>query len=167
MKKYIDFDGVIFDSEKELLRYYNLLKQYKIKLNKLRYIQKINWKKVLANSKEINDAINIINSLNSDTAILTRVHSMDNEAVAKIELLRVLGLNKEIIIVPYQFKKTDIVPAKGNILVDDAVFNLDDWEASDGIPIFFDKTGTNTDNWDVENKKYVKTRSLKILRDYE
>ena len=35
-------------------------------------------------------------------------------------------------------KKTDMVDACGNILVDDSLKNLDDWSNDNGIPIFFD-----------------------------
>ena len=66
-----------------------------------------------------------------------------------------------------QVKKTDIVQAKNNILVDDAVFNLDEWRMAGGIPIFFDTRGNNIDGFGVENKNYIKTRSLNILKRYE
>ena len=60
----------------------------------------------------------------------------------------------------------DVVNAYGNVLVDDAVFNLDEWSMAGGVPIFFDNYGTNKDGWGVENKKYVRTRSLEILKKY-
>ena len=57
-------------------------------------------------------------------------------------------------------KKTDIVKAKGNILIDDTVHNLDDWSKDEGISIFFDKFDNNVDSWDKENKKYKRIRNL-------
>ena len=80
--------------------------------------------------------------------------------------MRALGLKCDIILVPYPLKKTDVVDAQSNILVDDAIFNLDEWVMAGGIPIFFDNNGTNIDGWGVENKKYVRTRSLEILKKY-
>ncbi len=50
--------------------------------------------------------------------------------------------------------------------MDDAVFNLDEWREAGGIPIFFDNRGTNKDGFGVENKNYVKTRTLEILKKY-
>ena len=124
-----------------------------------------NWQEVLDNSLVINDAFEIIKELNpTDTAILTRVHSLENEGVTKIKYIRNKGVKCDIILVPYQLKKTDIVIAKDNILIDDAIFNLEEWEMAGGIPIFFDTYKNNIDGWGVENKKYVKTRTLEILK---
>ena len=77
-----------------------------------------------------------------------------------------MGAKCDIILVPYLVKKTDVVDAEGNILLDDAVFNLEEWEETKGIPIFFDNYGNNIDGWGVPNKKYVRTRTLEILKKY-
>ena len=69
------------------------------------------------------------------TSILTKVHSMENESVAKVRFLRDMGVKQKIIIVPYHLKKTDMVDACGNILVDDCVRNLDHWKECGGTPI--------------------------------
>lgn len=164
MKKYIDFDGVIFDTESEVFKYYELLKKYKICINKLRCVQRRSWIDVLENSKEINDAIRIINELDNDTAILTRIHSLENEGVSKIKLLRDLGIEKEIILVPYQVKKSDVVPARGNILVDDSIFNLNEWRSDGGMSVFFNKDDSDYDNWGVLNERYPKIKSLSMLQ---
>lgn len=164
MKKYIDFDGVIFDTEREVFKYYELLMKYKIYINKLRYVRNRNWEDVLANSEEINDAIRIINSFDDDTAILTRIYSLENEGVSKIRLLRDLGVEKEIILTPYQVRKSDVVPAKGNILVDDSIFNLDEWKEQGGISIFFNKNGADYDNRGTRNERYPKIKTLSMLK---
>lgn len=164
-KKYIDFDGVIKDT------YYSIFGDYQKKIAAGEYIDdtehviKKDWIYVLDNSPIINDAINIINDLDN-VSICTRIFSLENEGVAKIKHLRELGIKCDIILVPYQLKKTDVVNAKGNILVDDAIFNLEEWEAAKGIPIFFDTNGTNTDGWGVQNKRYVRTRTLDILKKF-
>ena len=168
MKKYIDFDGVIMDTYMPLFHDYLEKQKQGIYVDDTDHVIKKNWQEVLDNSVIINDAIHIINELNpNNTAILTRIHSLENEGVAKIKFLRKNGIRCNIILVPYQVKKTDIVLAKDNILVDDAIFNLDEWELAGGIPIFFDTYKNNTDGWGVENKKYVKTRTLEILKKYE
>ena len=164
-QKYVDFDGVIKDT------YHPLFEDYWERKNNGEYVDDTehvihkDWIYVLEKSPIINDAIRILNEL-EDTSILTRVHSLENESVAKIRDLRELGVKCDIILVPYQVKKTDVVNANGNILVDDAIFNLDEWTHAGGEAIFFDNYGTNVDGWGRENTKYVKTRTLEILKKY-
>lgn len=168
MKKYIDFDGVIMDTYMALFKDYFEKRNQGIYVDDTEHVINKNWEEVLGNSLFINDSIEIIKELNPETtAILTRIHSLENEGVSKIKLLRAHDIKCGIILVPYLVKKTDIVPAKGNILVDDAIFNLIEWEHAGGIPIFFDTYDKNVDGWGVENKQYVRTRSLEILKKYE
>jgi len=163
MKKYIDFDGVILDSEKLLFdkNYKNL--GIKTELEKIKYIQTRNWDEMLKRSEIINNSIEILKEL-KDFAILTKVHSMENEGCAKIKFLRENSITNEIILVPYLFKKTDIVDARGNILVDDTIHNLDDWMSKGGIPIYFNMNNSDIDGWGNENKNYVKIKSLEYLK---
>lgn len=165
MKKYIDFDGVIKDTHGPLFDDYNKTNSHGQFVSDTEHVIKKDWIYVLEKSPIINDAIKTINEID-DVSICTRIHSLENEGVAKIRDLRDLGVKCDIILVPYQVRKTDVVNACGNILVDDAVFNLDEWVQAGGIPIFFDNYGTNVDGWGVENKKYVKTRTLDILKKY-
>lgn len=165
MKKYIDFDGVIKDTYLPLFEDYLIKKNNGEYVDDTKHVMKKDWLYVLKKSPIINNAIEIINSLN-DISICTRIHSLENEGVAKIKDLRNLGVKCDIILVPYQVKKTDVVNASGSILVDDAIFNLEEWEEAKGIPIFFDNNGTNIDGWGVKNKKYMRTRSLEILKKY-
>ena len=165
VKKYIDFDGVIKDTYYPLFEDYWERKKNGEYVDDTEHVIRKDWIYVLEKSPIINDAIRILNEL-EDTSILTRVHSLENEGVAKIKDLRELGAKCDIILVPYQVKKTDVVSANGNILVDDAVFNLDEWTLAGGKSIFFDNKGTNVDGWGVENTKYVRTRSLDILKKY-
>ena len=165
MKKYIDFDGVIMDTYMPLFHDYFEKREKGLYIDDTEHVINKNWQEVLDNSLVINDAFEIIKELNpTDTAILTRVHSLENEGVTKIKYIRNKGVKCDIILVPYQLKKTDIVIAKDNILIDDAIFNLEEWEMAGGIPIFFDTYKNNIDGWGVENKKYVKTRTLEILK---
>lgn len=157
--KYIDFDGVIMSTDPLLFKGYNAC------IDKVKHIQMANWEDILRNSLIINDAIDIIKSMR-DVSILTTVHTMENEGVAKIKFLRKMGVECDIILAPYLVKKTDVVNAFGNILIDDALFNLEDWEKAGGVPILFNKDGFNVDRRGIENKKYVRTRTLEILRKY-
>lgn len=84
---YVDFDGVIFESESLLFEGYRKLK-VKSESIKLKYIQNIDWNNILDNSEIINDAIEILKRTREDVAILTKIHSMENEGTAKIRKLR-------------------------------------------------------------------------------
>ncbi len=158
---YIDFDQVILATEEELFKEYLEKKDQGIKLDKQKYIEEFDWDWLVFNSEVIADAIEIIKSVPNDK-ILTKVHSL-KEASAKIKFLRANNVTNEIIIVPGNHKKTDLVSAKGNILIDDAVHNLDDWSNAGGIAYFFNKDNLDTDNWGVTNTKYKKINNLKIL----
>ena len=164
-KIYVDFDGVIKDTHQALFDDYSKIDDNGKYISDTEHVIKKDWVYVLDKSPIINNAIKIVNEVDDDLAVLTRTHSLENESVAKIRDLRELGLKREIILVPYQLKKTDVVPARGNILADDAIFNCDEWYMEKGAPIFFDNYGNNVDVWGVENKKYVRTRSLEILKD--
>lgn len=156
---YVDFDGVIFDSETLLFEGYHKLEVRNEKI-KLEYIQNIDWSNILDNSEIINDAIDILKRAKSDIAILTKIHSMENEGTAKIRKLRNLGVTSSIYLAPYTLKKTDIVNPKDNILIDDTIHNLDDWSLKGGIPIFFNKDGNDIDGWHQKNKVYKKIKRL-------
>ena len=166
MKKYIDFDGVIMDTYLPIFGDYQKQDLNGRYISDKEHVQKKDWNMILSSSIEINNSLEIIRSLRN-VAILTRIYSMENEGAAKIKFLRDMGIECEIILAPYQFKKTEIVPAKGNVLVDDAIFNLDDWNLAGGVPIYFNKDGMDIDGWGVRNKRYVKTRSLEILRKFD
>ena len=161
---FIDFDGVILDTEPLLFEEWrkNPNSNNLSTMEKIRYIQTSNWKKIINYSEIINDSIYYLKQLDSSTSsILTKVHSLENEANEKIIWLRSKGIKQNIILVPYVFKKADIVDAKNNILVDDCLKNLEEWENCGGIPIFFDMDNDNIDSWNQENKQgYQKVLTL-------
>lgn len=156
--RYIDFDGVIMDTDDLLFNDWRKHpERYNLPWdNKIRYIQRKNWIEILNKSEIINDSINILRNMDiDDTAILTKVYSLENEGVAKIDYLRNCGIKQDIILVPYNLKKTDIVKAQGNILVDDSLKNLSDWKIHGGYPMFFDRNENNIDNCgEYNHKKY-------------
>ena len=153
--RYIDFDGVILDTEELLFEEwrknpnrFNLPEEVKIK-----YIQDSNWKEIVNNSKIINDSIYILKNIDpNDNAILTRIHSL-YEGEEKIKFLRRHGVKQEIILAPYKLRKDEVVSAKDNILIDDSLRNLKQWVSSGGYPMFFDKEETNIDPWGMYNEK--------------
>lgn len=166
MKKYVDFDGVIFDSlsllfdeEYESLNITN-------EFDRREYIQNKDWNLILDKSEIINNAINILKEL-KDVSILTRVNSLENEATSKIKKIRSLGIENEIILAPHTVNKTDIVNPVGNILIDDTLAVLDDWKEKGGISIFFNKDNLDVDGSGTINKDYLKISSLEYLKSFE
>lgn len=155
--KYIDCDGVIFDTERGLFDEYDRLKNMGINIKRLAYLQQLNWREWIRRAKIINDAIAIIKEHNpGDVEILTKVHSL-SEGLAKIEYFRELGIKNNIILVPNSLSKSDVVQATGNLLVDDSIKNLDDWFLHNGIPLFFNPEGESKSVFKgkvTENEQY-------------
>jgi hypothetical protein len=164
MKIYIDFDGVIFHTEDILFEEYRAKKQQGIQLNKIEYISTRNWEEIINKSKIINGAIKNIALSDLNLAILTKTHSL-NELASKVRTLRNRNLTLEIIGVPNDLKKCDIVNPKGNVLIDDSVANLDDWSNEGGLSIFFNKDNLDYDTFAMINSAYPKIDNLKILQD--
>lgn len=167
MKKYIDCDGVILDTESYIIEQGLIPQNYsKLSLNKqIEYRVLMDWKKILMNARIINDSINILKEMDPrESAILTKTHSLNNEGLLKIKFFRELGLKQEIILVPYHARKNEVVIAKGNVLIDDCIVNLDEWELDEGIPLFFSETDSDYDGWNKLNTKHQKIKSLRIIK---
>lgn len=164
--KYIDFDGVILDTESLMFHEKSGFWQFSHD-EQIEYVKNQDWMRILNQATVIKDAINILKELDAeDTAILTKVHSL-NEADAKINYLRDNGVKQSVILVPYKLSKIDVVPAIGNILVDNAMFNLDEWKKSSGIPIFFNKDDEDIDEYGIKNENYPKIKTLRFLNHYK
>ena len=109
MKIYVDFDGVIIDSEKMLFEEFAKY-HANDETKKMQFIKGYDWNYLLSNSEIINDSIYVLKELpHQNISILTKVCSMDNEGIAKIKLLRKHGLMNEVILTPFQMKKSDIL----------------------------------------------------------
>ena len=165
---YIDFDGVILDTEGLLFEEWRKLPNHHLlsEEEKIKYIQKVDWSHVLKHSLPINDSLYYLGEMDPNQSfILTKIHSLENEGVAKIRWIREMGIKQSVILVPYLLKKTDMVDAKDNILIDDCLNNLDDWIENDGYPILFDMNDDNYDSWNQLNRKnYPKVFSLSKFR---
>ena len=163
---YIDFDGVILDTYFPTFKEYYEQEKLGNYIDDIEYVQKQDWNKILVESEIINNSIDIIKSIDINrVAILTRIHSLENEGESKIKYLREKGIRCPIILVPYHLKKTDIVFAKDNILIDDAIFNLDEWSSQGGTSIYFNKDGNSIDGWGRENTKYKIIQDLNFIKN--
>ena len=163
--RYIDFDGVILDTEEILFEEWrkNPDSHLLSEKEKIEYIKNANWKYVLENSKIINDAIYILRQSDPNkVAILTRVHSLENEGAEKIKYLRRKLVENQIILAPYNLRKDEVVEAYGNILVDDSLRNLKQWCKAGGYPMYFNKNNGNIDPWGSCNDNYHYQKVLKI-----
>lgn len=164
MKYYIDFDGVILDTEELLFKEWRKRIDHErlSEIEKIRYVQDADWNYILNNSAVINDSIYYLKNIDfNSSVILTKIHSLTNEGSAKVNWIRRNGLKQSIILVPYDVKKSDMAMASGNILIDDCLRNLDDWVNNGGYPILFDINDDNYDSWGkYNNKGYRRVRSL-------
>lgn len=164
--KYIDCDGVILDTESGLFDEYNQLKKRNADLKRLTYLQQLDWKSWIRQAQIINDAITFLKEHDpDDIEILTKVHSIA-EGLAKIEYFRELGVRNNVILVPNGLSKSSVVQARGNILVDDSIKNLDDWSIHEGIPLFFNANGENKSTFKEQvtvNEQYPLISSLESI----
>ena len=137
-KIFIDFDGVIFDTEQRVLERKNLVpdKEWKI------FFEELNWFELLEEAKVINNAIDYIlegQEKSKQLAILTKIHTLV-EMEAKVKALRSRKVEVPILFVPPHVKKSQIyLPTNGEILIDDSIKNLIDWEQKGGKSIYFNE----------------------------
>ena len=165
MRRYIDFDGVVVDTSPLLFKEWQQMKYSTLtEEDKIEYVKKQNWEVILNNSPIINDSMYILKQLNTcENAILTTVHSLENEGVSKVKYLRKNGVLLPIIVVPYLVDKIQIVNPQNNILIDDRIYNLDVWNNAMGHAIFFNKDNLDIDEWNVKNFDYPKISTLNDL----
>ena len=150
---YIDFDGVILDTEDLIFEEWrkNPNRHSLPETEKIKYLKKVNWENVLKNSKPINNSINYLLAMNpNNTFILTKIHSL-KEGTAKIKWIKKQNIKLKVILVPYYLKKADVVNPNENLLIDDCLKNLHEWECQNGKVIFFDKDDDNYDSWHDQN----------------
>lgn len=137
-KIFIDFDGVIFDTEQRVVEQKN--KNPDISWNE--FFENLDWFKLLEESKVINNAIDYIlegQSKGMQIQILTKIHTL-LEMQAKVHALRERKVEVPILFVPPHIKKSQIyLPNNGEILVDDSIKNLIDWKKNGGTGIYFNE----------------------------
>lgn len=162
---YIDFDGVILDSEKRMLDRKHSLgllddnnKEEFVKYFDYTLSHPEEWTYILEEASVINNSTEIIRELELlkiKIAILTKVHTMQ-EMKIKTKILRFKeNINCPILFVPQGIKKHQFILPNNQLLIDDSVANVFSWINHGGRGILFDK---NSNENTIE-----KTNSLKIL----
>ncbi len=162
---FIDFDGVILDSEERMLeRKYDLgLRDHKNESEFDAYFEYTNlhpeeWEYIIKEAKSINNSVEILKELESLTkniAILTKIHTLQ-EMKVKIEVLREnLKILCPVIFVPPGVKKHQVVIPNNQLLIDDSKKNIKRWIENGGRGLIFDST--------IDNDTDEKVKSLEFL----
>lgn len=151
---YLDCDGVILDTipaiDKALQKVgYTYKGQSKNEPFMKDFLKnKFNWEEEIELIPILDDSVNKIKKLDNEDIfnikILTHVIS-DKEAKAKEKLFAELLPNIEVITVPKEIKKTEMVEVKNGILVDDYLPNVVDFNSEGGIGIKFAGKETSDD----------------------
>lgn len=151
---YLDCDGVILDTipaiDKALQKVgYTYKRQSKNEPFMKDFLKnKFNWEEEIELIPILDDSVNKIKKLDKENIfnikILTHVIS-DKEAKAKEKLFAKLLPNIEVITVPKDIKKTEMVEVKNSILVDDFLPNVVDFNSEGGIGIKFAGKETSDD----------------------
>lgn len=159
MKVYLDFDGVILDTESVLQKEFEADKEYD---DRHSFIKNYDWFKLMNNNLVINNSLDFIRNSKVDVCLLSKISCMC-EGQAKIKYLRGNDISIDICLVPTGINKCDLVNAKGNVLIDDKINNLRLWNECGGISIFFNKDMNNIDMYGVLNPGYMVIDNLAIL----
>lgn len=166
-KIYIDFDGVILDTWEVIFKkYFENYNTTNIKENNIKKLMlSMGWKYILENSKEINYSLEKINQISKhyNICILTKVNSKQ-EQDAKANFLLANNI-KEMCFVPYNASKIQYVNPHKNILIDDDIKNLEEWEQCGGKAIFFNKDLINCDSYGNINNKFTIINDLLKIYD--
>lgn len=145
---FIDFDGVIFDTEKRVVE----RKKLRPDISWNVFFEELDWFELLEEAKVINNAIDYIleaQSKSKQIAILTKIHTL-LEMEAKVRALRSRNIEIPILFVPPHIKKSQIyLPNNGEILIDDSVKNLIDWEQKGGRGLYFSENLDSSNQFEV------------------
>lgn len=116
------------------------------------FFEELDWFELLEEAKVINNAIDYIleaQSKSKQIAILTKIHTL-LEMEAKVRALRSRNVEIPILFVPPHIKKSQIyLPNNGEILIDDSVKNLIDWEQKGGRGLYFSENLDSSNQFEV------------------
>lgn len=147
-KIFIDFDGVIFDTDKLIIE----KKSHNSNISWNEFFEKLDWFQLLNEAHIINNAIDYIIESQKNSkqiSILTKIHSL-LEMEAKVKILRKYNVNIPVFFVPPHIKKSQIYfPENGEILIDDSFKNLVDWQRNGGESIYFNDKLDNSSQFET------------------
>lgn len=165
---YIDFDGVILDSQKRMLERKELagFKDQKDKEQFYLYFEYTNshleeWKYIINEAKSINNSVEIIQelqSLNKKIAILTKIHTLYEMKVKVNDLRENRHINIPIIFVPPGIKKYEVVIPNNQLLVDDSKKNIQGWMEHGGKGLVFDEYIDSDTDFKVKSLEFLLKR---------
>ena len=165
---FIDFDGVILDSERLMLerKAYLGLNNHDSKIEFKKYFEYTNnhpeeWDLIIRNAKSINNSVKIIRELEflkKKIAILTKIHTL-NEMNVKVDVLRnKLEIMCPIIFVPPGTEKHQVIVPNNQLLIDDSKKNIDEWIKNGGTGLVFDPLIEKNDSYKVNSLKFLLKR---------
>ena len=158
MRVYVDFDGVILDTDSIIDRDYSKVKD----ISRTEFVKNYNWNILVNEATVINNSLYNLSNSKYETYILSKISSVE-EGISKVRYLRDNDVFINVHLVPTKISKSDVVNAKGNVLIDDKIYNLDEWVSKGGIGIFFNKDNLDFDVKGKENINYKKISNLNIL----
>ena len=145
---FIDFDGVIFNTEELIIS----KKNQNLSMSWDEFFKKLDWFELMKEACIINNAIAYIlrgQEKSQQIAILTKVHTLV-EMEAKVNALRNYNVTVPILFVPPHIKKSQVYPPKnGDILIDDSIKNLVDWNQNGGRSIYFSEKNNNSSRFET------------------
>lgn len=159
---YIDFDGVILDTQVEVDKLYYAHGGI-IDESWNKFLENdIDWKKLLSDSQVIGNSFEVLKELYNQgqkTYIFSRVFSLI-EAQEKLNYLRSNNILTDFIICPKRTRKSEVItPNKNRILVEDSTSNAIDWKNNGGLELLF-TTDISKLNQVLELRKYVDYKQL-------
>lgn len=165
MTIYIDFDGVILNSEERMLERKYALGLYNHKDEKEFdfYFNYTNehieeWDYIIREAVSINNSVEIIRELEAlkkKIAILTKIHTLQEMRVKVDDLRNNRKINSPIYFVPPGIKKHQVIIPDNQLLIDDYEKNVLSWIASGGRGYIFDEN--------IEQNTNRKVKSLEFL----
>lgn len=162
---FIDFDGVILDSEERMLkRKYDLgLHDHRNECEFDTYFEYTNlhpeeWSYIIKEAKSVNNSVEIIKELENlkrKIAILTKIHTLQ-EMKVKTEVLREnLKIFCPVIFVPPGVKKHQVIVPNNQLLIDDSPKNIRRWIENGGKGLIFDSTIDSDTNEKVKSLEFL------------
>ena len=141
---YCDCDGVIFNTIEVA---FNIMREKGYDVNNQNqrnqfFQHEVEWVDIFDKAKVINDSINKLRYIKEsgffdDVIILTKLSGGYDEERLKRDIFKDLLPEFRVVTLQYGLDKGLVVPARGNILIDDEVRNCQKWGNQNGTPVLF------------------------------